>query len=72
MSNVHLSEFLQLSVSERAKLAQVIWDSIAETPDSIPLTDKEREELNRRLSAYLKDTNTGKTWKEVKNKILDK
>jgi len=70
MSGVSLAELLELPVPERAELAQAIWDSIAELPESVPLTDREREELDRRLAAYLKDPHQGAPWAEVKARIL--
>ncbi len=41
MSKTQVSELLFLSVRERIRLAQTLWDSIAAVPDSIPLTYRE-------------------------------
>jgi putative addiction module component (TIGR02574 family) len=70
MSGVSFAEVLELTVPERARLAQAIWDSIAEVPESVPLTDRDREEIDRRLAAYLNDPNEGAPWSEVKARIL--
>ena len=35
-------DILELSVSERIQLAQDIWDSIAQVPESITLGDEEK------------------------------
>lgn len=43
-------EILELSVAERIRLVEDIWDSIAAEPDELPLTDSERQELDRRLA----------------------
>jgi putative addiction module component (TIGR02574 family) len=72
MSGVSFAEVLELPVPERARLAQAIWDSIADVPESLPLTDREREELDRRLAAYLKDPHEGAPWADVKARILGK
>ena len=40
----------RLSVAERIALVQEIWDSIAATPEAVPLTDAEKQELDRRLA----------------------
>ena len=48
------SDILRLSISERIQLVQDIWDSIAEVPDSVLLTDEQKAELDRRLDAYHK------------------
>ena len=70
MSGVSFAEVLELPIPERARLAQAIWDSIAEVPESVPLTEWEREEIDRRLAAYLKSPNDGAPWSEVKARIL--
>jgi putative addiction module component (TIGR02574 family) len=38
----------RLSVAERLALVQKIWDSIAVDPDQVPLTEAQRQELDRR------------------------
>jgi len=59
------ADILNLSVSERIQLVQDIWDSIAEVPDSVPLTDDQKAELDRRLGAYHRDPNAGSPWSVV-------
>jgi putative addiction module component (TIGR02574 family) len=59
----------RLSVPERILLAQEIWDSIAETPDEVTLTDFQRAELDRRLAVYEADPQAGSTWEEVKAEL---
>ena len=70
MASVGISEFLSLDVPERIRLAQAIWDSIAEVPERVEVTDSEREELDRRLEAYYRDPAAGSSWPEVKARIL--
>jgi len=67
---VPLSEVLELPVPERIRLAQEIWDSIAEVPEAVRLTDRERAELDRRLDAYSQDRDSGSPWPEVRARIL--
>ncbi len=69
MKKISVSNILELSVSERIILVEDIWDSIASVPESIPLTDKQREELDLRLDAYHKNPQAGSPWKEVKERI---
>ncbi len=40
-----------MPASERLELLEVIWDSLAETPEAVPLTDEMRAELDRRLAS---------------------
>ena len=38
-----------LSPEERLRLIEELWDSLNEKPESVPLTNAQREELDRRL-----------------------
>ena len=38
-----------LSQAEQLQLLEKLWDSLSATPSAIPLTDPQREELDRRL-----------------------
>ncbi|MCC6997489.1 MAG: addiction module protein [Deltaproteobacteria bacterium] len=64
-----MASILELEVEERLRLVHEIWDSIAEHPDAIPLTDGERAELERRLETYQRDPHSGSSWDEVKARI---
>ena len=41
-----------LTVEERLKLVEQIWDSIAVDQQAVPLTPEQRRELDKRLQAY--------------------
>ncbi len=64
-----LSDILQLSIAERIQLAEDIWDSIATTPDSVPLTDAARQELDRRLASHAEHPDEGVAWDDLKQKV---
>ncbi len=68
MKEIHTSDFLELSVPERLQLVQAIWDSIE--PDAVPIGDRERQELDRRLDSYSQNPEAGKPWEEVKARLL--
>jgi putative addiction module component (TIGR02574 family) len=70
MATNPLPEILKLSVSERIQLVEDIWDSIAAEPDALPLTEEQREELDRRLAEAESKPGVGKPWSEVKARIL--
>ena len=42
-------EILQLPATERLKLLEEIWDSLAATPQEVPIPDWHKAELDRRL-----------------------
>ena len=63
-------ELLRLSVSERIRLVEDIWDSIREIPEAVELTKEEKEELDKRLAAYHQNPSAGSPWEVVKARIL--
>ena len=67
---IEISEVLELSVDERIELVQQIWDSIAELPEAMKLTDAQRQELEQRLEAHKSDPTTGSPWAEVRERLL--
>ena len=65
-----LSKIFELSVAQRILIVEQIWDSIAESPDSVPLTDSQKQELDKRLNSYYESPEAGKPWEKVKEKLL--
>jgi putative addiction module component (TIGR02574 family) len=70
MMQKEFSKIFEMSVAQRLLLVEDIWDSIAENPDAVPLTDSQKKELDKRLNAYYENPGAGKSWTEVKEKIL--
>ena len=62
-------ELRELSRSERLQLVQDLWDSIAEEPESVPVTEAQEAELDRRLEAHRDDPAAGAAWAEVKERL---
>ena len=62
----------ELSVSERIVLAEKLWDSIVDEDGSIDLPENQKNELDRRLQAFLDDQDIGPSWVEVKERIISK
>lgn len=69
MSVITLGEISQLSVAERIQLAQDIWDSVWANPESLELTEAQRQELDRRLENYRRDPDSSVPWSEVKRRL---
>ncbi len=53
-----------LSAEERLRLVEELWDSLAETPDAVPLTPAQRAELDRRLDELERGDAEGIPWEE--------
>ncbi len=52
MTAIRREEIDKLPVDERLRLVEDIWESIHANPDSLPVTDAQRAELDRRLAAH--------------------
>lgn len=59
----------RLSVAQRILLVEEIWDSIAAEGAEVPLTEAQRQDLQRRLAAYEADPKAGSSWEEVKARL---
>ena len=69
MGKVARKDILSLSVAERIELIGDLWDSIAEVPEAVALTEAQKAELDRRLDAYRKDPTAGDPWPVVRDRI---
>jgi putative addiction module component (TIGR02574 family) len=60
-----IAEILALPVSERMRLIEAIWDSISAVPEALPLTQWQKDELDRRLAELASDPDSGASLEEV-------
>ena len=67
MSPTQLEEILNLSVEERIQLVEAVWDSIAQHPESLPLTEAQRKELDRRLADHQRNPQAARPWSQVRD-----
>ena len=64
-----LNQIAALSIDERIRLVQAIWDSIAAEQAYPDLTADQRQELDRRIAAYEAAPDEVMTWEEIKASI---
>ena len=69
MKNISIPEILELSIPERIQLAEDIWDSVLEAPESVSLTEEQKQELDRRFESYRLNPQQGSPWDEVRERI---
>ena len=50
--NRDLSSYDQLSVEERIRVLQELWDELSSVPASVPVTDAQRAELDARIAEH--------------------
>ena len=60
----------RLSVAERIALVQAIWDSIAADVEQAPLTEAQRQEVDRRLAAHRANPQAAVPWEQVEADAL--
>ena len=65
-----LQELETLPVPERLQLVEDLWNSIARSNAEIPIPQWQIDELDRRKQNYLRNPDSGRTWDEVKEDIL--
>lgn len=67
-----LAEITALSVDERIRLLEAIWDSITSEPGQPELTKTQQDELERRLAAHKASPDDVVPWEEVKAQALER
>jgi putative addiction module component (TIGR02574 family) len=60
----------RLSVAERLTLVQQIWDCIAAEAEQAPLTEAQKQEVDRRLAAHEADPQAAIPWEQVETEAL--
>jgi putative addiction module component (TIGR02574 family) len=59
----------EMSPEERLRLIEELWDSLNEAPGTAPLTNAQREELDRRLDDLERSGPEGIPWEQVLQQI---
>jgi putative addiction module component (TIGR02574 family) len=54
-----------LSFAERLQLVEDLWDSLAATPEQLPMPDWQKEELDRREEEHLKSPASAIPWEQA-------
>lgn len=55
MSDVKVAEILKLSVEEKLRLVEAIWESIAAAPGDLPLDDAHRAAIDEELADHTRN-----------------
>jgi len=51
------------------QLVEDIWDSIAASPEALPITEQQRQELDRRLAAHARDPSEVRSWDQIRARL---
>ncbi len=58
-----------LNPAEKLQLVEDLWDDLAADPESIPVYDWQKQELERRKANLSSHPESGLTWEEVKRRV---
>jgi len=58
-----------LTIEQRLELLDEIWESLYETPQAIPLTEAQRQELDRRIEDLDREGPVGQPLEQVLREI---
>jgi putative addiction module component (TIGR02574 family) len=61
----------QLTVPQRLDLISLLWDSIPDSPDALPMPEWHREELERRLAEADASPESAIPWEEVQARLRE-
>ena len=56
-------------MSQRLEIVEKLWDSIAADAERLPLTTRQAEELDRRLSDHEANPGEGASWEVVRDRL---
>jgi putative addiction module component (TIGR02574 family) len=65
MSKFSTADILALTLPERLQLVEDIWNSIADAPNAMELTDEEKRLIDERLDACRANPLISSPWKEA-------
>ncbi|HZL36507.1 MAG TPA: addiction module protein [Tepidisphaeraceae bacterium] len=60
-----LNDLLVLPAPDRLDLIHRLWESLMNDHASLPFSDEQRQELDRRYDEYLSNPDGGSTWEDV-------
>jgi putative addiction module component (TIGR02574 family) len=69
--NLDSSLFANLSVPEKLQLVSELWEQIAESDESLPIPDWQKEELDRRKKNLEANPQSGIPWEEARRRIRE-
>lgn len=67
---ITISDILGLSIAERIQFIEDVWDTIAALPEAVPLSQIQKKELDKRLTAYHRNPQAGTPWNIIKQRLL--
>jgi putative addiction module component (TIGR02574 family) len=68
-SSLSALDITQLTMDQRLELIGLLWDSIPESTEALPIPEWHRQELERRLAAADASPELAIPWEEVRDRL---
>ena len=65
-----IEEFRKLSMSDKIRVAQDLWEEVAEEASAQPLTEAQKRLLDERIREHDENPGDVESWEKVRNDIL--
>jgi len=69
MSKFSAADVLELPLDERLRLVEDIWNTIADSPEALELTEADKKIIDERLEEHWRNPSDGKSWEDVYARI---
>jgi len=69
MVKLNIDALRELSVPDRVRLAQALWDSIQPTTEQLPVTEEQKRVLDQRLRDHEADPSSAISWDELRSQL---
>lgn len=66
---IRVEDILELDIDERLRLMEVLWESLAASPDRVAVTDAQRRVLDVRLAEHAHDPDDVVAWDDARASI---
>ena len=72
MSKFSAADVLDLTVEERLRLVEDIWDTIADAPQRLELTEEDKQLIDERLKERERNPRAGAPWADAYARITSR
>ena len=72
MSLAEIPQLAKLSTEEKLQLVEDLWDSIAASPQDLPVSEAEQRLLEERWAAHRQNPDTALTLEEFKQQLAQR
>ncbi len=71
MTKITQADIDEMPLDTKLELVEAIWDSIADSQETIPVPQWHKPILDKALEDYKNNPNDGTSWEEVRQRILE-